>query len=383
MDDFNENVLSEAKNEYASRLINILTPLVIEGFRSILKEACDLCLQNEEESKYLMTFQNFLTRVPKWNQEIINIETKRIIETSKCHYLEDLLTCVHITQLKVLTSIRVASQQKKIDIDIPKLENFIHKIYVESARKIYQNVYLFENDVMPLIQQKNMREAEIIVKESILNVIRNSMPIEQILRSYIDETQEEEVFEEVVEDKQPEKELIKENVDETPTNNIDNTETIGEIKKVDDTKIESFEDTPIETKIETPTETPTETNFETPTETQIETPIEIKKQGLSFNDKDNIVKFSESDSPDAIKDVKSNLVTAPKTIERLEEISEQRYNKRKEEEEEEEDEDDFKLKIFDESPKLNLDSIDIHDLNKDNSIKLNDITELKGVELLS
>ena len=113
MDDFNENVLSEAKNEYASRLINILTPLVIEGFRSILKEACDLCLQNEEESKYLMTFQNFLTRVPKWNQEIINIETKRIIETSKCHYLEDLLTCVHITQLKVLTSIRVASQQKK------------------------------------------------------------------------------------------------------------------------------------------------------------------------------------------------------------------------------------------------------------------------------
>ena len=71
-----------------------------------------------------MTFQNFLTRVPKWNQEIINNETKRIIETSKCPYLEDLLTCVHITQLKVLTSIRVSSKQKKIDIDIPKIHEF-------------------------------------------------------------------------------------------------------------------------------------------------------------------------------------------------------------------------------------------------------------------
>ena len=43
MDDFNTNVLSEARNEYSSRLLNILTPLVIEGFNSIFKEAFDLC----------------------------------------------------------------------------------------------------------------------------------------------------------------------------------------------------------------------------------------------------------------------------------------------------------------------------------------------------
>ena len=131
MDDFNTNVLSEARNEYSSRLLNILTPLVIEGFNSIFKEAYNLCIKNEENSKYLMTFQNFLTRVPKWNQEIINVETKRIVTTSKCGYLDDILTCVHITQLKILTSIRVSSKQKKIDIDIPKLPDFIHKVYIE------------------------------------------------------------------------------------------------------------------------------------------------------------------------------------------------------------------------------------------------------------
>ena len=78
--------------------MNILTPLLIQGLQSIFREACDLCVNNEENEKYLMTFQNFLTRVPKWNQQIIENETKRIVQESKCNYLEDLLTCVHITQ---------------------------------------------------------------------------------------------------------------------------------------------------------------------------------------------------------------------------------------------------------------------------------------------
>ena len=165
MDDYNVNVLSEAKNEYSSRLINILTPLIILGIKSIFSEAVDLCIENEENDKYLMTFQNFLSRVPKWNATIIKKETTRIVEDSKCPYLEDLLTCVHITQVKILTSIRVSNQQKKIEIDIPKLEDFIHNVYIDFARKLYSNIYLFEKDIMPLNYQKNMREAEIICRE--------------------------------------------------------------------------------------------------------------------------------------------------------------------------------------------------------------------------
>ena len=83
MDDFNMKTISDAKNEYTISLINILTPNIIKGIKSIFKEALDLCIQNEEKNKYLMTFQNFLTRVPKWNQTIVDNETKRIIiETS-------------------------------------------------------------------------------------------------------------------------------------------------------------------------------------------------------------------------------------------------------------------------------------------------------------
>ena len=68
MDDFNVSSLHESKNEWAARLINIFTPLIIEGYKSIFNEALQLCKQNNEIDKYLMTFQNFISRIPKWNQ---------------------------------------------------------------------------------------------------------------------------------------------------------------------------------------------------------------------------------------------------------------------------------------------------------------------------
>ena len=141
MDDFNVSSLHESKNEWGARLLTILTPLIIEGFKSIFDESVTLCKSNGEMDKYLMTFQNLITRIPKWNATIIETERKRIIEKSCCNYLEELVTCVHIIQLKLLTAMRVGQKQKKIDINIPKLDDFIHKAYINVARKIYKNVY--------------------------------------------------------------------------------------------------------------------------------------------------------------------------------------------------------------------------------------------------
>jgi len=204
MDDFVISNLQESRNEWCSRLISIFTPLVIEGIRSIFNESWKLCLDNDEVNKYLMTFQNLLSRVPKWNNEIIEEERKRIIERSGCNYLEDLISCVHIIQLKVLTCIRVGNKQKKIDISIPKLDSFIHKVYINVARKVYKNVYLFEKNITPLMIQRNQRELEVITQECILAAIRDSIPTEEIIRAYTDESveQDEEIIIENIEEEE-------------------------------------------------------------------------------------------------------------------------------------------------------------------------------------
>ena len=193
MDDYSITSLGESKNEWCSRLINVLTPELIQGLKSIFDEAWKLCADNDEEEKYLMTFQTFLSRVPKWNPNIIQDEITRIIERSGCTYLEELLTCVHVIHLKILTCVRVGQRQKKVDIDVPSLKDFIHKVYINIARKVYTNIYLFERNIAPLQIQKHNRELEMIIKECILNTIRENIPVDSLLRAYMDETEEQDV----------------------------------------------------------------------------------------------------------------------------------------------------------------------------------------------
>ena len=293
MDDFNVSSLHESKNEWGARLLTILTPLIIEGFKSIFDESYKLCRENGELDKYLMTFQNFIARVPKWNATIIETERKRIIEKSGCSYLEELVTCIHIIQLKLLTAMRVGQKQKKIDINIPKLDDFIHKAYINVARKVYKNVYLFQLNVEPLQIQKNYRELEIIVQECILNTLRESIPVEAILKAYMDETVEEDVVEEVSEQiiEEPIKQVVQ----------------------------------PVANGLESP------------------------KNGLTFNDIDYV----------KTEDGNISNVSAPKSIDRLEEISQIRAQQRKMEEE---DDDNVKLNISGES--FNLDALDVHNIEE-------------------
>lgn len=190
MDDYDINSLIESKNEWCARLVNIFTPEIVHGLKSIFREAQELCQSNDEDSKYLMTFQNLLINIPKWSSAIIEKERERIISSSNCNYIEDLISCVHIIQLKALTATRVGIKQKKINIEIPNMDKFIHKLYINVARKVYLNIYLFETDIPALNIQKNNRELELIIKEVILNTIRDNIPVENILKAYLDETEE-------------------------------------------------------------------------------------------------------------------------------------------------------------------------------------------------
>ncbi len=188
MDDNHVPTLQSSQQEWAIRLSRVIHPLLYEGIQAMFQEAVGICKQSEEEDKYLMTFQTILSRIPKWNEDIIKKETSRIIEKSGCSYLEDLLTCVHIAQLKILSSIRTGKSQKKVEIDIPKLNGFIHKVYIHISRELYACVYLFEKGIAPLVYQQNRSKVNEIIKESILNAIRDSIPVEQLLRAYLDET---------------------------------------------------------------------------------------------------------------------------------------------------------------------------------------------------
>lgn len=226
MDDYSITNLYESRNEFAARLVNLLAPQIIHGVQTMFDESWKLCAENDEMDKYLMTFQNFLSRVPKWNSIIITKECDRIKEASSCNYLEELIACVHVVQLKSLTCMRVGMKNKKINVDVPKATDFIHNAYIHCARKLYTNTYLYEKTANTLVTQRNRREIELIVKECILNAMRESIPIEKLIRSYMDPTIEEDV--EVSE----ETKIIKEEAVIEPGNSgtgVDISETMPEL----------------------------------------------------------------------------------------------------------------------------------------------------------
>lgn len=239
MDDYNSNLLNDSKSEWSICLMNILSGHIIDGFRSVFSEAMEVCEKNDEAEKYLMTFQNYLSMIPKWNQNVVDAEVERIKESSQCKHLEDLITCVHIIQLKILSCVRTGNQNKKIDIDIPCFKAFLHNVYINIARKLYSNIYLFQIDVSPLQQQKHNREFEVIVQSCIMNTIRDNIPVEQLLKQYIDETQEVDVekVEKVVRDENSSSGEQEEKGDETKTQKIEEETTPPPVDSLSDAEI--------------------------------------------------------------------------------------------------------------------------------------------------
>jgi hypothetical protein len=230
----------------------------------------------------------------------------------------------------VLTCIRVGNKQKKIDISIPKLDSFIHKVYINVARKVYSNVYLFDKNVSPLQSQKNNRELESIIQECILISIRESIPTEEIIRAYMDESVEQEdevIIEDVEEEKEEDKPVYQpaaEVVDPVQEETI--PDVVPSIQNVDNENVVTQ---------------------------------------LSFNDMDAVL-----DEEDNLKTIE-----APKSIERLEEISTERAFQRKLEEEESDDE---RIQISTEQVDLrDFDDLDTPIVKKnDDSIVLDGIQEL-------
>lgn len=384
MDDYSMSSLGESKNEWCARLVNILTPAVIDGLKSIFKEALELCEENDEHDKYLMTFQTFLSRIPKWNDSIIGEERARIETFTKCGYLEELITCVHVIQLKALTCVRVGQKQKKIDIDIPSADVFIHKVYINVARKLYTNVYLFEAELAPLDLQKNNRQLELFAQESILNTIRDTMPVESILRAYMDETEEEEVDikEEIIEEPVKEEHVQEEAVQKEAVQK----------EAVQEEAVNNENSLPI--AIEPVTGAPTlglpalgapalgaqalgaptlgaapmsDVNMimnDTVSETMQSIPSQTENISFSNTDKAQDTLGNET------------LVSAPKTIERLEQIALDGAQKRRDEEADDDDEDDDYEERITIGGNVNIDTLDINDMNAPSSrppIVLDDI----------
>ena len=100
-------------------------------------------------------------------------------------YFDNLIEAVFIANTKILTSVQINdSKSQNIKINVPQPSHFIHKCYIECAKEIYKNPYIFDNSkgLTPKEKHNNLRESISIIELSINNAIRNLLPIRDILK---------------------------------------------------------------------------------------------------------------------------------------------------------------------------------------------------------
>jgi hypothetical protein len=184
MDDY---FLVDAKQEYTTYLISILTPSIYNGFKDIYEQSKKI----QNANSVFKNFQILLSNVPQWNNYLLEKEVNHIIKETSCDWLDNLITAVFVSHSKILTSVKVGNykpKSKKIDLKIPDTINFIHQCYLESARVFYKNPLLFLDDPKKITTEEYLKNYQIIkntIKESVLMTIRKMLPFKNILNEYL------------------------------------------------------------------------------------------------------------------------------------------------------------------------------------------------------
>ena len=181
MDDSNVPIFAQAKLEYTKQLVDVLYMNMYDGVRSIYDDSKQL-YANKTTTSIIYVFRSLLEKVPKWNTDIIDSETERIMKASKCDWLDDLLTAVFISHTRILMSIGPNQNYNKINVTIPKTTTFVHKSYINIAREVWKNPYLFNESVSQCEYQRNMRDCESIISSCFCETIRKLLPVKNILK---------------------------------------------------------------------------------------------------------------------------------------------------------------------------------------------------------
>lgn len=186
MDD-SKNCVLVARREYTTILNQHLYPGMYQGLKSIWDDA----KKTAPPRRVYEEFQHRLTKVKKWNQDVIDNEYRRIVDKSRCDWLDELIKRVFVINTQILAAVNMhtVDPHKKIKVKVPTGDKFIHFCYKECARSFYENALLMEDRpgaITRVEQIKNLQKAYKLITTCIENTVRNMLPIESLLRDNMD-----------------------------------------------------------------------------------------------------------------------------------------------------------------------------------------------------
>ena len=170
------SVLVEAKKEYIAQLATCMSEPMVDVFQRMYQEAT----KNSKGKKVLMTFQALLKDTPNWSNSMVKGHTDAVVNS--CSYFGDLLAAVFVASTKIMSSVRLRQDTRKISLKMPSNETFVHTVYINAARDLYSDPYVYHDD-MP----EHKRDADLRVRFArvIEDSVKELIPIKEILSTYM------------------------------------------------------------------------------------------------------------------------------------------------------------------------------------------------------
>ena len=173
----NTSLMIELKHEYTTQLINILSPVILEGLQSLYATARN----SSEKTNILKTFQSLLKRIPNWDYDMINKELTRIeLQTKKTPWIFQLIQAVF--KINMLIYNLEPSENLKNELNIGQ---YIHFVYIECAREFWMDPFLFYDEYPSYEVKRNYLEIINKIGISIENAIRRLLPMGMVLDKFL------------------------------------------------------------------------------------------------------------------------------------------------------------------------------------------------------
>lgn len=170
--------LSSARDEYTKQLMAVLVPTVYAEMTRIYKNA----KAGEEQKPVLVKFQNALRTIPEWSANRVGLEIEKL--TNQIPHLEDVIAAIFITNVRILSAVKLGTTHKKFNLDLPSTEVFIHDVYVRTAKALFANPLLFSERKYARLDD-NKREVYELIRDAAEESIRRLLPVKAILESYL------------------------------------------------------------------------------------------------------------------------------------------------------------------------------------------------------
>ncbi len=172
------DTLVEAKREYLFALCNVVIPHMNMTFYKIYVDGEQMC----KGVQPLIQFQKLMREVPHWNQTIVKERTKEIMDDYPM--FEKLLNITYVSFIKIMLSVRLTSDKRKMTIKRVDPEYFVHMCYKKAAIELYKKPEIFAKTIPE-------HEREIDLTERFTVIIKKTMdemiPMNNILMNLIGE----------------------------------------------------------------------------------------------------------------------------------------------------------------------------------------------------